>query len=281
MVGGALIDEALPSLIHGQHAGLGAVHHKVREDGLAAISTLADRYRRPEGVRHATRAVMGTEAACQVVRRAGVAGGRRTPARVHAGQHLKAQSGVAVEAAAGQDDATCHMHRAALVVLPQRDGFNTVLIAMDLLDRGVQHQRNMAAFGQGVQQPSHQCIAHHQTRATRIAQAVSGMPQNNLDRMLERCERLRHAQQVVDVGAVHHHAAQHGELGDGGADQLEQVAQQAAVKRQRLQRPSIQRRAAQIGDVVRVFGARTVFKLRVCLDMLDGDRSVVQEGLAQ
>lgn len=67
---------------------------------------------------------------------------------------------------------------------------------------------------------------------------------------------------MVDVGAVNHHAAQYREFGDGGTQQRKQFfTQQAPVKRHRLQRPTIERGATQLGEVVRVLDAGTVFHL--------------------
>ena len=149
---------------------------------------LAQGHGSPEGMGALSIAVMRAQFACQHLRRAGVAGGRRAPGRVYAGQHQRAQGGVTVETAAGEDDAAFDTHAATLAVLRQRDGLHAARTPVDLLDRGVQRQRDMAALGQRVQQPRHQRIAHDQPRAARVAQSVGSVAQQQFDRVSERSQ---------------------------------------------------------------------------------------------
>ena len=84
---------------------------------------------------------------------------------------------------------------------------------------------------------------------------------------------------MVDVGTVHHHAAQHREFGNGRTHQGQQRAQQAAIKGQGLQGPAIQGGTAQIREVVGVFGVGAELDLGLRFEPLDGGRPAVQKRL--
>ena len=284
VVRGAFVDEALAGLVDGEHAGLGAVHHEVREHGGAAVGAPSQGHRRPEGVAERALAVDRARAFRQRVGLGGVARRGRAPADVGAGQQLRTQARVAVEAAAGQHHAARDSDRAhdpGGQALPfELHAAHTRAVALEALDRGVERQRHVGMLGQRIQQPRDQRIAHHQPRAARVAQAVRGVAQDDPERVPEGRERLGERQQVVDVAAVHHHPAEHGEFGNRRTNQREEIAQQAAVERQRLQRAAVQRRAAEVGDVVRVFGAGAEPHFRAGLSQRHRFGTVIEESLA-
>jgi hypothetical protein len=157
-------------------------------------------------------------------------------------------------------------------------------LASPLLNQGRQfcvgHDLH-AALEQGQQQAADQGVAHDQPRAPRPEQAVPGVPSDDAQRVFERGPALRQSQQVKDVVAVHHHAAQHGELGDRGTNQGQGSAQQAAVKRNGLDGPPAQGSAFQFRQVVWVQRPHLVLHIAVMRQLGHGSGSVVQKGLAQ
>ena len=224
---------------------------------------------------------MPAELLRQFMRLAGMAGRTWAPGGVDAWQHVFAQLWMAVEAAAGQDHAAPNLHGAPLAFVHQRDRLDAARALVDVLDRRVHGQRDILSKRQRIQQPADQRIAHYQPRAARMAQPVAGMPGQQLEGVLEGGQRLAQRQQMVDVGAVHHHAAEHGEFRNRRADQPEQIAQQPAIKRQRLERAAVDGRAFQIGNVVRVPGISAVLDLGIGFDLIDRAWAVVEKSLAQ
>jgi hypothetical protein len=84
---------------------------------------------------------MRAQAACQILRRAGVTGGRRTPGRFCARQQGLTQNGVTVKAATGQNHPALDVQRAALATIHQGDRRHAICLitaCVDLFDGGVQ-----------------------------------------------------------------------------------------------------------------------------------------------
>ncbi|MNM84746.1 hypothetical protein D3C81_968440 [compost metagenome] len=68
------------------------------------------------------------------------------------------------------------------------------------------------ALAQAVEQAGNQGVAHHQVRATGVAQAVDAIAADHTQGTAQVFQRGKWRQQRVQVGAGHHHAAQPHEL---------------------------------------------------------------------
>ena len=89
---------------------------------------------------------------------------------------------------------------------------------------------------------------------------------------LKRAERARRAEQVPDVGAIHHHAAEDGELRQRRTEGGEVASQHARVERHRLQHAARRGRAADAGRIVGVVGIGPEANFAVRLQEVDHAR---------
>ena len=106
--------------------------------------------------------------------------------------------------------------RLVMVNVPSRRSHLGAGDAAVLLDerlglRGGQHRH--AALEQRVVEAPDQRIAHDEARAAREAHAVQAVAGYEARRVQQGPRRLRRVEQMADVGAIDHHAAEQGELG--------------------------------------------------------------------
>ncbi len=86
---------------------------------------------------------------------------------------------------------------------------------------------------------------------------------------------------MIDVGAVHHHAAEDGEFRDRRPDAGEVVSKTPAVERDGFERAAPHGRPLMLLLVVRMGGVGAKLDVAVGFQRRDGFRTAVEERLAQ
>src|ERR1019366_855368 len=99
VVGRCFAQEAPSLLVYGDHSRLAAVEKEMREDRGAAVGTLAQRDRRPDGVAECACAKARAGGESEVLRFTSIAGRNGAPFNVDAWEHLLAPRGVPAVAA--------------------------------------------------------------------------------------------------------------------------------------------------------------------------------------
>ena len=151
----------------------------------------------------------------------------------------------------------------------------------DLRERRARQDVHVAT-DQRIQQPADQGIAHHEPGAPRpwltLSRAYRASSLVECSSDLDRCRRR---QQMTDIGSVDHHAAKQRELRQRRANQLERLAEQPPVERQRLQRTPGQRRALEFRAIVRMASIGAQLHLGMIFQNFDCFGTGLQEGRAQ
>ena len=243
----------------------------MREDRHARVGALAHRDGRPESVVGAAFADARAEAERQrlhltgMARRGGAEFGRRLV------QHFGAALRVAAVAAGREHDAEPRLHAA-------RDGAACELDAADpaFVREKALHARpgeeGCAALLQGQQEAADERVAHDETRAALAGQPVERVTRQEAQSVSERFARPAKAEQMVDVGAVHHHAAENSELRNRRAHEVECGSKHAPVEGQRLQRAAVERGAFDILLVIGMQLIRPKLDVRLRLERRNGLR---------
>ena len=86
---------------------------------------------------------------------------------------------------------------------------------------------------------------------------------------------------MIDVGSVHHHAAEQREFRNRRPDAIEIGAERAAVERHRLERAAAQSRALKLLLIVGMGRVRPQLEVGIGLQHGDGLRPAAQKSLAQ
>ena len=99
--------------------------------------------------------------------------------------------------------------------------------------------------------------------------------------MSEGAPRRSYREQVADVSAIDHHAAEDGELWNRRSDAVEIGTERAAIEGQRLQRATAQGRALELLLVIRMDRIGAKFDLAVGFKGRNRLRAAIEECLAQ
>ncbi len=145
--------------------------------------------------------------------------------------------------------------------------------------RGGQHRH--AALQQRMVEAPDQGIAHDEACATRKAHAVQAVAGYEAGRVQQGPRRFRRVEQMPDVGAVDHHAAEQGELGQRRAQAGEVLAEHDGIERHWLQNATRQRGAGQRGEVVGMIGVGPEGDLAVVFQERDHVGTGVEVGVHQ
>ena len=272
---GGLADEAAALRVDGDDAGLAPVEHEMREHGRAAVAPFAHRDRGPEGIVGVIGAEVSAGLRGQSKAVAGRALGHRRM-RAEPRQQTSPQLGIARESARRQHHAATAPDDCGAGAGLQ-PGAGDAPVVLDEFDHLRRRQNRHAAPLERVEKASRQRIAHDQPGAALVPQPVGAMPHQHAGGVTERAERARRAEQVPDVGAIHHHAAEDGELGQRRAEGGEVASQHARIERHRLQHAARRGRAADAGRIVGVVRIGPEADLAVGLQEVDHARRVVQE----
>jgi hypothetical protein len=148
------------------------------------------------------------------------------------------------EAAAGQHHAAPGTHQHALALALDDGALDAVVLDQQLLDRALQPHRD-AEVHRRLGQPAGQRVAVGQRHAAAVLQHVERMRARRLRDEDEGFQRAEGAHEVADLRARAEHHAEHGELGQRRRQQLDALAQFAAVEGPRDHRaPALLRRPA-------------------------------------
>jgi hypothetical protein len=131
------------------------------------------------------------------------------------------------------------------------------------------------------QQPADQRVAHREPRAARARQPVEAITSKDFASMDKGFPGPPEIEQMVDVGTIHHHAAQNREFRDRRPDAMEIGAERTAVERDRLQRAPTQGRAFVLLLIIRMGRVRPKLDVGIGFERGDGLRSAFQKSRAQ
>ena len=131
------------------------------------------------------------------------------------------------------------------------------------------------------QHPPDQRIAHHEPRAASAGEAVEPVTAEDFCGVHEGRAALAEAEQVVDIGAVHHHAAEDREFGDRGPDEAKILAELPSVEREGFEGSPAQGGALVLLLVIRMGRVGPEMDRALALETRDCGRPALQKGLLQ
>ena len=276
MIGCRLVDEAPRCAVHCHQAGLRAVPDQVGVFDRLPVGLLQNRNRSEERVRRIFPPSLRTGGLPQPKTVPRVTFGCHRPRAGRMRQELLAQLRVAGKPARRQNNAAARADRKVTPFL-LHDHARYAPIRHYQAPCGRRDPDGNVAVEHALEELAGERVAEEQTRASGIAQPVGGVAHDELHAVSPGGKRFRDAEQMVNVGHVHHHAAEHHEFLEWVPKQAERSPEGPSVERRRVHRSAAGGGAFHVRIVVGGIGACDQLQLRVPTEIFEHRRTRFQE----
>ncbi len=229
MVGQRLVDEATAGRVDGDHAGLGAVGHRMRKDAAAAVGAPEQRGRHPVGRARRLRVERGTGRGREPEPVASAGGAGRRDETSRGREEAFAQHGVVRKAAGREHHAATRGDQAVTGAVADDNAADAIALHRQVLDIGAEEDLDLPRQQRGIE-PRRERVAEMQRRAARAAQPLQRVFGNQPRRAQGRTQRFSDPAQMRDVETVDHHPAEQRELRQRRPQPRKTRAQPGAVE---------------------------------------------------